>query len=473
MEAPRNSEETGASLRGAAPAKLQRTARLPFVLLLLYLAAQCWGIPVAAVPGVSWPLWPLPSDFVWLLMVPVLLHQTRYGSPRSATVARFSLSVLLFCSYSVLSFCFAWIRFGFPSSQVSYLAWDLFRLLQAYSLWSLGAHTALSPSAVRRLRDVATAAMLVVATSCLMQQFGLLDYRHLVSHLPANRAISGPWAYRVTQPAGNALGTLNYNRIATGYFLGTGALLLLASRRLRLVLVPSALVLLAALLATQSRTAMLAVAAGLAYLALRGRTVRVAAVLAIALLVSFALATGERREGVGDAGFAPRGDTFQESITGRIERHQAGIKVAFRDAATLVLGVGWGNLGYFWLGSGFGSAHGLPFTVLAELGVIGFVMLIRLYYQMFSALGSEGDLAVGVRAVLFANFATAPLNDLLTPNPAGGCYLAFLFCLAGIATRARSAVEATPLGAVRGSRNVTPGSTPAFSPRRRPLGAPL
>jgi len=401
---------------------------------MAFFVSQCWAIPVFATGRLNWGLWPTPSDFVWLAMLPlgVYLFVTRTPANRPAGAVR--AAMVVFVVYSVLSWGFASVRLGVPLSQVDYLAYTLFRLFQSFTVWAVAAYVPLQRRHEDRVVQAITFAGLVVAVAAILEGAGILDYRVLVAHLPADAAVSGAWAPLVMNGPDAALGTLNYNRIYTAHFLGAATIVVFLYRRFSPVTAVVILLFLAGMLLTQSRSALIYLLVGLSYaLFKRGRFHSRAAAIAWSIAVVILTVVAVGFDPLGQGAIAARADTFSESLYGRFEIQESALPVALQDPLSLIFGVGLANVGLFLLGkAAFSPAHGQYVTALAELGACGLVLMAIMYFRLFRFAEPEAQLGLAARAVLIGTFASAFFNDLLLPSPGFGSYLAFILCLVGI-----------------------------------------
>ncbi len=432
---------TAISLHSTSVQALSRPRQIERICTYLtfsFLAVQSWGIPLTPVSFLNWSLWPTLSDLVWLAMLPVLLFLLVSGGFRRPSVLPVTKTLMLLMIYGLFSFAAAMWRFELPSSQVNYLAYSFLRLIQAYTVWLIAAHSTIWQKATQNSTfTIIILAGLMVAISALLEQYGILDYRNLVSHLPPEPLISGPWAQRVVEPADAALGTLNYNRIYAAHFLSVALLAVLLRDRFS----PASLLILtifaAAIVSTQSRTAFIALGIGVVYAFVAIKQLRVRALIFILLLIALAaILLSSTLDSQSQRTISARSDTVDESLDGRLERQQQGIEVAFLDFWAPIIGVGLGNLGYFWLGGGFSPAHGQFATTLAELGIVGMAIGVVFYLRLLRSIKVTTPFTGMVAAVFASSLVSSVFNDLLLPSPAFGSYLSLLFALAGLALRA-------------------------------------
>lgn len=408
--------------------------KLSFFAVVLFLASQAWGIPLLYVPGISWSLWPTPGDFVWLLLFPVAtLLILRNHSWRSKARSSVLNAMYLFVVYCLVFYVLGYIYSPFPTSQFNYFAYNLFRILQATTVWLVASQVPLNGIYEQRIWQVVYLSGLVVGIAAILQQFGLIDYRWFVTHLPSDPTIAGPWALRTYAPLDAALGTLNYNRIFTGQFLASLLVIAIVARNLSFSSLLLIAVLLAGMVSTQSRTAVLTLLISLAYACLRAPRVRVnvlivGTIVVVCLLVLLPITLDH----VKNTAILSRDDTLVESLDGRLERQWAGVWVATKDLWTTFFGVGFGNLGYYWLGQGFSPAHGQYATAFAELGIAGLGLLLFLYARLFQSVGLASYNGLAVKSLLFGLIICAMFNDYLLPSPAFGTFLPWLFCLSGL-----------------------------------------
>lgn len=404
-----------------------------YFLVLAYIAAQCWAIPLVAVGGLNWGLWPTPADIVWVVMAPIGAYLFFRGRPKDPRAKRVRLAMVLFAAYAVMAFFLATVRFDLPRSQFDYALFSLFRLIQVYTVWTVASSIPVSVARQKRILQVLVGAGLVVAVAALLQQLGMLDYRSLVDHLPASPNISGAWSPTVTALPDAALGTLNYNRIYTAHFLAVPVVGLLLARRFTPRNSVIILILLGGMFFTQSRSSFVGLLIGLSYGLIRGgrfHSRALSVIWLVGVVVVVAVAIGWDPFGQGT--IAARADTFSESLAGRFDIQQTALPLAFADPISLLFGIGLSNLGYFVLGGGFSPAHGQYITVLAELGAVGLVLFGVLYVTVFRAIEARSPLGLATRSIFIGAFASATFNDLLMPSTAFGSYMGLLFCLAGL-----------------------------------------
>jgi hypothetical protein len=287
-----------------------------------------------------------------------------------------------------------------------------------------------------RVFRVTSAVAAFVAATAILQHYGILVYRGLVDHLPGTLAVSGPWALAAAAPADSALGTLSFNHIYAGHFIGIGIIILLLFRgRLSAIRLGLLAVMLIGLLVTQAQTAPIAVASGVAYGLVRAPRVRYKRGVVVGLILGAGLLLFIGGvDQLGSEAIDPRGKPVAESVGERFSLHGGALGLLSMDVWTPLLGVGPGNLGLFLVGGGFSPAHGQYVTVLVELGAFGLIIFVWLYARVFSSIRRETEWGLATRAVWIAIFVSAVFNDILLPSPAFGSLLAFLFCLAGTAS---------------------------------------
>jgi hypothetical protein len=340
----------------------------------------------------------------------------------------------LFFGYCIGFYPLNFLHSPFPLSQLGYLAYNLFRLVQTVTVWYVASHIVLTPNSEKWIWRVVFVSGLLVSIVAILQVLGVVDYRSFVGHLPPNQAISGPWAMRTYAPIDAALGTLNYNRIYAGQFIACILAAVLISCRLSFSSQALIIVLFSGLLCTQSRTALFTLCLAILYGSFYSQRVRINSLVAgiILLLLSglvFGLAV---IDGPSNYVISSRADSVEESLDGRFERQLEGVSVATESLWTVLFGVGFGNLGYFWLGQGFAPAHGQFATSFAELGLLGLALLLWVYLQLFQSISSNSHHALAVKSILFALLICAFFNDYLLPSPSFGTFLLWLFCLSGL-----------------------------------------
>ena len=418
-------------------AVIRPSQRFAYTLILLFLASQCWGIPIA-VSRLNWGIWPTPGDFVWVLMAPLGLYLFLSGVPTNPRSRSVRNAMLLFVVYAVLGWAIAAIRFDIPRTQVDYLFFSLFRLLQAFTVWAVAAYVPMDEEREQRLVRVTMGAALVVSVAAILQEFGVVPYENLVAHLPADPDVSGAWSPVVLGGADAALGTLNYNRIYTAHFLGAVVLVSLFGRKFSAATAAVILVLLGGMLFTQSRSSFIGLLVGLSYGLMKGgrfssRIASVTWIVAITVLIGLAIGV----DPFGSGTIAARADTFSESMVGRFTIQQSALPLVLEDSVSLIFGVGFSNVGYFLLGGGFSPAHGQYVTTLTELGVIGLAIFVVMYVRIFRSAIPTTAMGLAARAVLAAAFASAVFNDFLLPSPAFGSFLPFMLCIVGLGSVGR------------------------------------
>lgn len=427
------------SLEGPRPrpradvAAIRMSQRVAFVLIFLYLFSQSWGIPLVAVSRLNWGVWPTPADIIWLLLAPLGAYLFVSGVPTNPRSTAVRNAMVLFVVYALIGWTFASIRLDVPRSQMDYLLFSLFRLVQAFTVWAVAAYVPMDHRRERRLVQALIGGALVVSIAAILQEVGLLAYEDLVAHLPSDPEVSGAWSPVALGGADAALGTLNYNRIYTAHFLAAAALVVFFGRRFSAKTSVLVLMFLAGMLFTQSRSSFIALLIGLTYGLFKGgrissRIVSVLWIVTISILIVVAIGL----DPFGGGAIAARSDTFSESMMGRFTIQQSALPLVLEDPLSLIFGIGFANVGFFVLGGGFSPAHGQYVTVLTELGVVGLALFVAMYLRLFRSTNPTTSMGLAARAVLAAVFASAVFNDLLLPSPAFGSFLPFILCIAGL-----------------------------------------
>ena len=384
---------------------------------LLAICATAWnGIPVLASSRVSWSVWASIPDILVGLIAPFVfsswfLPRRHRPYTRGSPVVLFGILFLLLAALSTL---LALTQANAPLAQWGYPAFTAYRFLQAAVV--VAAFWRYSDDRHARLciRLLVMSAV-ICAGACLLQNFGLLDYRILVAHLPSGNA--GPWEFRLTILPDAALGTWNFNRINVAHFLVIGLLLIVLKGDLTVRSVLSAATILGGILCTQSRS--VAICAFMAVLfsgILRGQIRYVAGVIVMVTIlgIGYKVYQNSKAEGVIEV----RAESVTENLEGRAEIQmaaydwwkQAGLR-------PLLIGVGVGNTGYFVFNTGFMPAHGQWITLLVESGIIGTMFFAALVIAVLFRLPKKDPIQIAIASIFFGLVASSGFNDLLLPSP--------------------------------------------------------
>lgn len=393
--------------------EVRRADGLRFVLLLLYIVSLSYGIPLRAIPGLSWAVWPTLSDLVWAVAFPVVVVSVLEGTTKSSPVGR---RFVLLMVYAVFISLLAHLRYENASSSLQYTAYWFYRLIQWATMYRLAVSISYPP---RRLRYVAWAVAVsgaIVAVACILQKCGGYEYRSLVQHLPADTS-SGPWRARVLFTGEGALGTLNYNRIGTGIFIGICFLLLLGSRLVGVFWAfPLGGVLLFGMMLTGSRSATVFIAVGLFYLLACSQrlTVRFRAAAIATAGFLFVLAYFGQMAIVKRC-WDPSGGAARKSFSERYEHWLEGLKSVEEDPLALLIGTGPGCGSLPVGGRGILPSHGQYVNTLVELGILGIILWARVLLTVYREIKRRGALANVAKALTWAVLIAAIFNDLVLP----------------------------------------------------------
>ncbi len=405
--------------------------------MVSFLVSQVWGIPIVAIAWLSWALWPSPADLITLLTIPTSMYLWRFRLWQDREVRKFVSVMLVILGYSIYAVILSWFRFEFPAEQLKYPSYVLFQLVRGMSVWFVALHVSLDRRAEEGLRWILGIVGGIVAVAALLQQYSILEYSSLVSHLPADPRISGPWAGLRRYSPDIALGTLGFNHIYAGHVLVVAFLMLVITNKIDPLRVALAAIIVMGLYVTQARSAWAALTVGIFYVMLasrQGRTRLAAGLAAVGSLVALALIWGWNPWTSG--AIAARTETVSEGLMARLALQGEGVTAIAKDPISTLFGVGLGNLGFLVGADGFWRAHSQIVTAGGELGIIGCSLFFWLYMQVWRSINVKKSIGLTVRSILSASYASALVNDILLPSPAFGSYLFLLYCLAGIALRA-------------------------------------
>jgi hypothetical protein len=368
-----------------------------------------------------------------------------------------SRTTLLFvglCCMGCLVALISTMVFDTPENNLKYTLYILVFFTQAYFFWLASRAVNWTSERFRTLGHVACISGLVVAFAAYLQVLGVLDFQSLVQHLPSGKG-SGPWGTTGEFGTDFPVGTLNYNRITTAYYL------VLMSVLVGSCLQPGAkttviyLFIGSAVFLTGSRSGFLALC--VSFLALYyyrpSQYLRFSslAIVILVLITSFTfIGSSELLDTTlfdGKANPISRilwsaGESFEDHVSDREDIHQH-----VTEQLSLLsdfIGMGFGMASDE--ADGFLAAHGQVYSTFWQCGILGSLLFWIFYYRIsLLAMLAVPNRSLAVPTVVII-LSSIPVNDPLLPNPASGLLLPIIMIILGSCSQRRqerpaSAVE--------------------------------
>lgn len=185
---------------------LQRTKWL-FFALCCYLLSQSFTVPI--LPIGPWAIWPSLSDFAFLLIVFTFIRCRQYTTPLSIPNRRiFSIFVIIFlgCLQSYLCYLASADK---NANGAPFGGFQIYRLLQYFSLFYLIARTPLTTPRLQAMRRTIDGVLIFVCLGVFLTYAGVIPLSLITAHLPK----VGAWQYYegVSKIGTKGLGFVGYN----------------------------------------------------------------------------------------------------------------------------------------------------------------------------------------------------------------------------------------------------------------------
>lgn len=185
---------------------LQRTKWL-FFALCCYLLSQSFTVPI--LPIGPWAIWPSLSDFAFLLIVFTFIRCRQYTTPLSIpnrTIFSIFIIIFLGCLQSYLSYLASADE---NANGTPFGAFQLYRLVQYFSLFYLIARTPLTTPRLQAMRRTIDGVLIFVCLGVFLTYAGVIPLSLITAHLPK----VGAWQYYegVSKIGTKGLGFVGYN----------------------------------------------------------------------------------------------------------------------------------------------------------------------------------------------------------------------------------------------------------------------
>ncbi len=285
----------------------------------------------------------------------------------------------------------------------------------------------------------------MVAIAIYLQFLGILDYRALVSHLPAG-ANSGPWGVYATYEADVCLGTLNYHRSTTALYLIMMALVMITFKRRSNLTLVQYIAITGGILPTGSRSGLVGLIVCLGLLSYYQKQILKLVPLVVSFL-AIIVATGAGFHGIIYSGMG--NEDSEEPPIARIlwlSGLEADVHIEERERLQELSVKNLGIIGHA-IGRGFGSvadeseafvqAHGQIFNTYAQTGIIGSIVFWLFYFRLFNlSCREEEGRKIAVPFIVFI-LLNSLWNDILLPTAGMGLLLPIIFLVLGVCSRIR------------------------------------
>jgi hypothetical protein len=408
---------------------------LAFVGACCYLASQAFQIPLMAV-GPSWAVWPNLSDLAFAVLLLSLLTGSRHLRMLSAANRKVFSGLLVLFGATVAAFLAVSVRDLFavaPQTEKSadFGLFHIYRFAQFVLVYRVIAGLPLTRSRARTLSLIAEVTLALAFLGVLGTYTSLLPTPLLVSHLPSERSVAGPW---VTLSMGQwyEAGTIGYNHshVAVQLVMLAGLAVGLRLRRCAFLDIACLALATAGVFLSASRAGMAAALFLLVAYFFRRPSALTIAVLVFGLAFSaFSGFLGDL--GIGVAETAERQLTLRrpldpENLSGRAGIWQDSLDFLLADPIRWVVGAGPG--GAMQLGN---NAHMLALQIILEGGVIGLTLF---FWVMYTTMTCLYRFERGARAIFWTTGAllvSSFTQETLYPVPSMGHFLGlYLFSVA-------------------------------------------
>lgn len=412
-----------------------RRTTLAFVGACCYLVSQTFQIPIIAL-GPSWAVWPGLSDLAFAMMLLSLLTGSRHLRMLSPANRKVYSGLLVLLGATAAAFLAASMRDLFavaPRSEKSanFGLFQIYRFAQFVLVYRVIAGLPLTRSRARSLSLLADVTLAVAFLGILGTYTSVLPTPLLVSHLPSERSVAGPW---VTLSMGQwyEAGTIGYNHgyVAVQLVMLAGLAIGLRVRRSAFLDTACLVLATAGAFLSASRAGMAAALFLLLACFLRSPGALIIAVLVFGLAFS-AFAGFLVDLGIGVAETAERQLTLRrpldpENLSGRAGIWQDSLDLMFADPTRWVVGAGPGGATQFG-----NNAHMLVLQLILEGGVIGLALFLWVMHTIMSCLYRFERGAKAIFWTTGALLVSSFTQETLYPVPSMGHFLGlYLFSVA-------------------------------------------
>jgi hypothetical protein len=410
--------------------------------VVTYILSLGSAIPVVAIG--PWPVWPIPIDFAFLLLLATCLH-TRTGMvPMDKRELAFFKLAVVAVALTVPSNMLANVLF--PRRGLSALGLQgylgLLQSLRAFQylmVWYCIRGMTFSKRQMDLISIAVACSLLATVILAVGNVSGLLPAARLASHLPAEGIVG--YLYRDFSGASRPVALYGPSAGHMVNHLTILAAILLASHRPNAILRALLLSLVALVVwFTGSRAATIGWVVMLVVWMLQSGSVRRAVLVTVAAALLLALAP--RAVQLANPDVALRATERFSSIarreqdptmSGRVPRWGAFIDHIRSHPYVLATGAGWG-LANKTVPDWSGNAHNMYLQVLTEVGVGGLIVYLALLCMVFGLLRGRSRMRAAVRAAFVGLLVAGFSGEVLYPQPYGFHILAALLAAAGIAS---------------------------------------
>ena len=409
-----------------------RNAWLSFFGICFYLASQAFQIPILAI-GPSWAVWPVLSDVAVAILLVGLLANSRRLRILSIPIREVYSSLLLIFGATVAAF----LAMNLPSllrtvpqveKSFQFGIFQIYRLAQFLLVFRVAAGLPLTLKRVRILSAVAFITLALAFLGIVGTYTSVLSTPLLVSHLPSDRSVAGPWVALSTGQWYEA-GTIGYNHayVAVQLVMLAGLALSLKPKRSFLFDVLCLLISCLGVFFTASRAGMAAALFLMVTYLFKRPAALLLAIAAFGLLfLAFSNHLGDLKMGIAET--AERQLTLQrpldpENLSGRADIWRNSLQFLMEEPVRWVIGAGPGIAAR--LGN---NAHMLPLQIILEGGIVG---LILFGWTMFRMMTRLRRFEHGVKPIFLTTGAlliSSLTQETLYPVPSMGHFLGLFFC---------------------------------------------
>jgi hypothetical protein len=410
---------------------------LSFFGICLYLASQAFQIPIVAL-GPSWAVWPVLSDVAVAILLVGWLANSRFLRILSVPNQEVYSSLLLIFGATTAAF----FVMNLPSmlqtipqaeKSVEFGLFQIYRLAQFLLVFRIASGLPLTPKRVRILSVLAFVTLTAAFLGIVGTYTSVLPTPLLVSHLPSDKKIAGPW---VTLSTGQwyEAGTIGYNHsyVAVQLVMLAGLALSLKPRRNVLFDVMCLLTSCLGAFLTASRAGLAAALFLMVTYLFKRPAALLLSVAAFGLIfLAFFNYLGNLDLGIAET--VERHLTLQrpldpENLSGRTDIWRNSLQFLMEQPVRWVIGAGPGAAAR--LGN---NAHMLPLQIVLEGGIIG---LILFGWTMFRMMARLYRFESGVKPVFLTTGAlliSSATQETLYPVPSMGHFLGLFFCAVALA----------------------------------------
>jgi hypothetical protein len=206
------------SLDNQASDEAIRKTRLLYVFVCLYVLAQSYMIPIAAI-GPSWAIWPTLADLAMIPLICLAILGFRDEDSANKYHIRFQKLLALMWCFGTMAYLYT-IAFSMEREAFSYGFYFIFRFTEFCCLFWAVSRLPWTHSRIDRLRVIVDVVLLITCIGVIFTFLGIIPLGKLIAHLPQSKAVSGPWvAYLLKEQFpedGRGVGMVGYNHAYGG-----------------------------------------------------------------------------------------------------------------------------------------------------------------------------------------------------------------------------------------------------------------